>query len=91
MHIEFSEEILLGAEATVGIDVEGLDDDSSQDWAFDRGDALDVAEREAWTRHAARAAGFGAASFGAAAVEDDGSHTNALTDAVRRVLDLDWD
>lgn len=91
MHTKFSEEILLGAEATVGVDLEGLDDDSSPEWTFSRGDALDVAEREAWTRHAARAAGFGAASFGSAAVEDDGSHANALTDAVRRVLDLDWD
>lgn len=90
MRIEFNEEILLGAEAMISVDVEGSGDDS-QEWSFDRSDGLDAAEREAWARHAARAAGFGAASFGSAAVEDDGFHANTLTDAVRRVLDLDWD
>jgi len=85
MYSPFDEDILLGAEATVAL---GPEDFAAQDqeWGYGSGDALDAAERAAWTRHATRAAGFGAA-----AAEEDAFDSSALTDAVRRVMDMSWD
>jgi len=84
MYSQFDEEILLGAEASVQFD---SDDFAAQDqeWGIDSGDALGSAERAAWTRHATRAAGFGAVA------SDDSFDPSALTDAVRRVMDMSWD
>jgi len=85
MYSPFDEDILLGAETSVPL---GPEDFAAQDQEleFSSGDALDAAERAAWTRHATRAAGFGAA-----AAEDDAFDASALTDAVRRVMDMSWD
>ncbi len=85
MYSPFDEQILLGAEATVSLDLDGIEPDA-QDWSIGREDALDTAEREAWSRHDARAAGLATASL-----DDDGFSGNALTDAVRRVMHTSWD
>ena len=85
MYSQFDEEVLLGAEASVPLDAEDFATEE-QGWVSGPGDALDAAERAAWTRHATRAAGFGAA-----AADDDAFDASALTDAVRRVMDMSWD
>jgi hypothetical protein len=84
MYSQFDEQVLLGAEASVPLDSEDFAT-GEQDWGIGAGDALDAAERAAWTRHATRAAGFGAAAA------DDAFDASALTDAVRRVMDMSWD
>jgi hypothetical protein len=85
MYRELDEQILLGSEAIVQLDPDDFAAEEHE-WGSDPGDALDAAERAAWTRHATRAAGFGAA-----AVDDDAFDSSALTDAVRRVMDMSWE
>ncbi|MCC7547376.1 MAG: hypothetical protein IT532_06400 [Burkholderiales bacterium] len=85
MHSQFNEEDPLGAEAGVFLDLDDVGADP-EEWGSEPGDLLDAAQQEAWARHAARAAGFATAG---ADGEDFGS--SALTDAVRRVMDMRWD
>jgi len=86
MYSQFKDDKLLGAEAAVFLDLDDSIEDA-QEWDMDAGDALDAAEQEAWARHAARAAGFATAG----ADDDDDFGSAALTDAVRRVMDMNWD
>ena len=85
MYRELDERILLGSEAIVQLDPDDFDAQELE-WGIGPGDALDAAERAAWTRHATRAAGFATA-----AGDDDAFDPSALTDAVRRVMDMSWD
>ncbi len=84
MYAQLNEDALLGAEAAVSLDIDDFGPEPGE-WEIDRHDLLEAAEREAWSRHATRAAGFATA----AAEDDYGS--SALTEAVRRVMDMSWD
>ncbi len=84
MYAHLDEDMLLGVEAAVSLGGDELVCDADE-WEIDHHDVLEAAEREAWSRHATRAAGFATASA------EDELGSNALTEAVRRVMDMSWD
>lgn len=88
MYDQLDDEVFLAPETTVSLHFDSASTDSAQEWDIASGEALELAERTAWARHAARTGRF---SVAAGYDEGDDERGLDLRDAIRHVLTRSWD